>query len=313
MRLLIIGINGFLGRAIAGFALAEGITVFGLSRSKRPETDQRVHYLQADRRDPSRLDFLLAEHGIDTVVDVIAYTRESTAPVLEVLDRHITQYVLLSSCDVYRNYGLLIRKESGDALERLMEESPLREKLYPYRQDRPADDPEAWRNDYDKIPIEEDVSTMDSNWTILRLPMVFGPGDRQHRFNWAIQPMKDGVATLEIPQGWANWVSTYSYVDDVAMAVVLSLGNASAYKRIFNVGEESPVDHVTWAKRIADEMNWQGEIRTGEFPEHPLSRSTADLDLSVNLLVDSTAIRNTLGYKENNSISEDLSSTIVSE
>ena len=133
MRILIIGVNGFLGRAIARAAADLKVAVFGLSRSERPDMDHWVRYLRADRGDPSRLDRLVAEHAIDTVVDVIAYTRKSTAPVLEVLDHRVTQYVLLSSCDVYKNYGLLTRKEAGGAADRISEDSPLRECLYPYR------------------------------------------------------------------------------------------------------------------------------------------------------------------------------------
>lgn len=313
MRLLILGVNGFLGRAIGRIAGQDGITVFGLSRSPRPEVGGGVRYLQGDRSETDEVDRLIANHGIDTVVDVIAYTRQGTAPLLEVLDNNITQYVLLSSCDVYKNFGLIQRLETGEPVSWIDESSPLRESRFPYRQDRADDDPQLWMNDYDKIPIEEDVSTLSLHWTILRLPMIYGPGDRQHRFAWAISPMAEGEPGLRIPTPWANWVSTYSYIDDVARGVVLTLGHEAAFNRIYNIGEAEPRNHLSWVNRIADVMGWAGEVDMVDDPDHPLSLSTAHLDLTVNLAVDSTAIRKSLGYSEGDTIETYLSATINSE
>src|ERR1039458_10088652 len=66
----------------------------------------------------------------------------------------------------------------------LTEESPLRTTLHPYR-NRPAGSiPFDWVTpDYDKILVERVVRSEPSlAATILRLPMVYGPGDPLHRF-----------------------------------------------------------------------------------------------------------------------------------
>ena len=64
----------------------------------------------------------------------------------------------------------------------LTEDSPLREKLYPYRgegKDRSFDE-------YDKIPVEHAyVNHPEIAGTVVRLPAVYGEGDYQYRIKSA--------------------------------------------------------------------------------------------------------------------------------
>jgi nucleoside-diphosphate-sugar epimerase len=83
--------------------------------------------------------------------------------------------VVLSSGDVYRAYGLLRGTEEGAPEPTpLKEDSPLRSKLYPYRGGASGPfDPEK----YEKILAEREISRHpDLPATILRLPVVYGPG-----------------------------------------------------------------------------------------------------------------------------------------
>ncbi len=50
-------------------------------------------------------------------------------------------------------------------------------------------------DDYDKIVLEE-ATAGDGRFatTVIRAPMVFGPGDKQHRFGWAIDAVQKGGA-----------------------------------------------------------------------------------------------------------------------
>src|SRR5207245_5809173 len=93
--------------------------------------------------------------------------------------------VVASSVDVYRAYDVLRAKEPGppDPVP-LTEDSPLRGQIYPYRGEtlREPDDPARWLDDYDKILVERVVlGEPRLPGTVLRLPMVYGPGDYQHR------------------------------------------------------------------------------------------------------------------------------------
>lgn len=63
----------------------------------------------------------------------------------------------------------------------LTEDSPLRDRLFHYRDE--ASGPDDWAYHYDKIRVERTVMSRPDELpsTVLRLPMVFGPGDYQHR------------------------------------------------------------------------------------------------------------------------------------
>ena len=99
---------------------------------------------------------------------------------------------MVSSIDVYRNYDVLRGKEDGppDAAP-LREDSPLRSRLYPYRDPEDAD-PHALNNVYDKILAERAyLSDPTLPGTVLRLPFVYGPGDYQHRLHTYLKRMDD--------------------------------------------------------------------------------------------------------------------------
>ena len=77
----------------------------------------------------------------------------------------------------------------------LTEQAALRAKLYPYRGDTPreAEDPRRWMDDYDKILVERTVmGAPDLADTVLRLPMVYGSRDGQHRLFEYLKRMDDG-------------------------------------------------------------------------------------------------------------------------
>jgi nucleoside-diphosphate-sugar epimerase len=195
-----------------------------------------------DRGDPAAVLAAVGETGATTVVDLLAYTQADTLPLLDALSGRIERYVMASSIDVYANYEGLHRKGRPTPVwDRLTEEAALRTSRHPYRLTRPrsSGDPQAWMDDYDKIPLEEAArARLGEAATILRLPMVFGPGDRQRRFSWAIRPMVEGRARFNIPQPWAAWRATFGYVDDVAAGIALAAVHPRAGGETFNLGRD---------------------------------------------------------------------------
>lgn len=301
MRVLIIGVNGFVGQATARYAESRGLEVFGVGRSACASSNGSFTYIPADRQDPEQLLQLVKDHQIDVVVDVIAMVSDDTQPLLDCLDGEVTQYVMISSADVYEVYDLLHRR-GGDKETPLevTEASPLRTSLYPYRGDAPRsqDSPEKTLDDYDKIPIENAVQNLTSAWTILRLPMVFGPGDSQRRFRWAIEPMLRNERTITIPRVWAGWTSTYGYIDNVGSAIAATLGDPSAFQQIFNVAEEQPVSQLDWLKKFATVANWSGEIELTNDPDDPFQQQLSGLNLDVPLRISGARLRQVLGYSD---------------
>lgn len=316
MNILILGVNGFLGPAISAGARERGFDVCGLSRSARPGVGFDGAYFSGDRCDTESVRRIVTDRRVEVVVDVIPMVLADTAPLLGALDGFVFQYVMLSSCDVYRNYELLHRTRSGTPIRRGIRESdPVRESRYPYRlaERRPQGDPRAFLDDYDKIPIEEAVRSMTSGWTILRLPMIYGPGDRQRRFSWAIEPMKRAHRTLTLPAGWAAWTSTYGYLDNVAHAIAVVLGETGTLGRVFNVAEPAPASHLEWTRRIARGMDWDGAIEVDDDPRLASEWGLDALDLSVPLVVEDHEIRESLGYAEVVDAATCLERTIADE
>jgi len=257
-----------------------------------------TRYVAVERRDTQSVSALLSEYAIDAVVDVIPMHLNDTEPLLKQLSGQVAQYVMISSCDVYANYELLHKKSVGEPqLGSIDEDAPLRVTRYPYRGSTPraASDPDQYLDDYEKIVIEEAVQRMTCDWTILRLPMVFGPGDKQRRFAWAITPMRAGHEVVTLPTSWARWCSTYEYVENVGSAVARTLGSSKAARSIFNVAEREPRAHLDWASRLAQACEYNGRIELTDDPDHPLARSVAELDLSVPFMLCADRIRDAMG------------------
>ncbi len=223
----------------------------------------------------------------------------------------VRRAVVISSCDVYRNYGRLQGQEPGPPdPEPLTEDSPLRESRYLYRhmKNTPLDCAE----EYEKILVEETLrGQMGLPGTILRYPAVYGPND-YHRFGPWLARMVDSASELKIDENFARWCRTHGFAEDVAEAVILAATNESAAGRTYNVGE--PVT-PTWAERLEElgrVAGWTGRIvpvPTRELPEPMRTHH----DYSHPLAVDTTRIRGELGYSEVTPREEALRRTIAWE
>jgi nucleoside-diphosphate-sugar epimerase len=186
MGVLVLGGTGFIGAPTVARLLGDGVETAVGHHGARPVAAGATSVV-VDRNDPAAVLAAVRETGADTVIDLIAYTAADTLPLLDALSGAIARYVLVSSVDVYRNYEGLHRKGRPTPIwDRLTEDAELRASRFSYRLAKPraAGDPQAWMDDYDKIPLEEAArAAAGFETTILRLPMVFGPGDRQRRFS----------------------------------------------------------------------------------------------------------------------------------
>ena len=279
MTTLILGAGGPIGTAISEALSAAGASHISVSRSA-----SGPGAYAADRTDTSAILRVIAERNVSHIIDVIAYTEAETLPLLAAIDGKVERYVMLSSADVYRNYGLLNKTETGSPSTHLTEDAPLRTRLYPYKQSQPrADtDPQKWMDEYDKIPLENAVRVMQSDWTILRLPMVYGAAGKLNRFEWITKPIRSGEAAIRAGTAWLEWVTTYSHVANVADAIAHTAKHPAASNQTFNITDHAPMSHREWIAAFAECANWTGEIRIDENQ----ASATTSLDLSVPLRID---------------------------
>lgn len=188
MRVLVIGGTGFIGPFVIKTLVDQGhdLTVFHRGEAK-PELPESVHRIHGNRNDLTKHRAIFDQLAPDVVLDFILSDRPQAAALMETFRGLTARVVAISSQDVYRAYGVLIGREPGPPQPTpLTEESEVRRQLHPYNVEhlRTAQAAFPWiTEDYDKIPVEQTVlgdSALPG--TVLRLPMVYGPGDPLHRF-----------------------------------------------------------------------------------------------------------------------------------
>jgi nucleoside-diphosphate-sugar epimerase len=313
MRILLIGGNGFIGQfAVAALKQQRHkLAVFHRGTTAAPSG---VDEILGDRHQLSASAQELRRFAPDVVIDLVISSGPQAKELMNTLRGVAGRVVMLSSIDVYRAIGVSHGTESGPLQEvPLTEESELRHSLHPY----PAESMPLMRkifpwmtDDYDKIPAERIVmNDPELPGTVLRLPMVYGPGDRLHRFYPVVKPIADGRDHIILAEALAGWRSPRGYVENVAAAIALATTDDHAERRIYNICEEPSFSELEWARKIASEMRWKGEfvvLPAERTPRHLLKPGNA----AQHWTASSVRIRRELGYEEPVAIEDAIRRTI---
>ncbi len=297
MRVLAIGGTGFIGSYAVRDLTERGHEVAVVHRGDTlASLPDGVQQILGDRTALSDLRPELERFAPDVVLDVIPYTRKQAHDLVQTFRGLAGRTVVLSSADVYRNYDGLRGKPSAppDPVP-LTEESPLRDALYPYRG---HDIPFAHRDDYEKILVERAVlSQTDLPGTVLRLPAVYGPGDKQHRLRPYLRRMDDGRPAILLSHEQAHWRWTRGYVANVAAAIGLAVSDTRAAGQTYNVGEDPTLTEREWIRQIGNAAGWRGDLVTIDEEKLPAPLRQPH-DWRYQLETDTRRIREALGYRE---------------
>ncbi len=317
MQILIIGGTRFIGPHVVRHLSDAGheITLFHRGQTKAG-LPAGVKHILGDRQ---RLTDFVGEFerlAPQVVLDMIPFNERHAQTVVSTFRGIAQRVVAISSQDVYRAYGKLIRIESGPVEPiPLAEDAPLRQKLHPYRGESPRDqqDPRRWMDDYDKILVERVImGDPDLPGAILRLPMVYGPSDPQHRLFNYLKRMDDERPAILLERGLSAWRWTKGYVEDVAAAIALAVADERSAGRIYNAGETETLSEIEWVKAIGRAAGWSGRVVAVSKERLPTHLAT-DMNTDQHLVVDTTRIRKELGYAEAASRDEALRRTIAWE
>jgi nucleoside-diphosphate-sugar epimerase len=298
VKFLLIGGSGFIGPHVAHELEQRGHDVVVFHRGTRPVKNQIV----GDRRTLGDRAGVLRAAAPDVVVDLILSSGAQARELMRLVRGATNRVVALSSGDVYRACGVLHGSEPGP-LEPvpLTESSALRTKLQTYPPDRikMLQQVFGWLDEeYDKIPVEREIlGDPELPGTVLRLPMVYGPGDPLRRFLPVVKRVDDRRPAILFEDKYASWKGPRGYVENVAAAIALAAVDDRAAGRLYNVGDTESLTELAWAERIATAAGWSGRFVTlpaERMPPHLLMPGNTDQHWTI----DTTRIREELGYRE---------------
>jgi len=315
MKILLIGGTGFIGPHVIRHLQASGHDVTVFHRGNRP-LPAGVRQMIGDRNRLSEHREVLARESFDVVIDFVLSSERQARDLIQIL-RGITNRILaLSSMDVYRAWGVFYGLEPGglQALP-LSEDSELRTRPpYPPEVVKKTQKIVSWIDDeYDKVPVERVIlGDPDLPGTVLRLPMIYGPGDYVHRFYPVLKRIDDRRPFILFSEDVAAVRTPRGYVEDIAAGIAFAATSEHAAGRVYNIGEGEAFSELEWAKKIAAARDWDGE-----FIVLPREKTPAHLLWPYNpaqhLVVSSNRIREELGYREHVSREQAFERTIAWE
>lgn len=314
MRILVIGGTQFIGPFVVRRLdrMGHDVTIFHRGQN---ETDlpERVRHIHGARAEMGKFAAEFRDLAPEVVLDMRAMTSFDAQATIDAVRGVARRLVAISSMDVYHAFGVLTGFEEGEIEPMpITEDSPVRTKRYLYREG--GGSPRLPDNEhYDKLDVERLVlGQPDLAGTILRLPVVYGPGDAQHRLWPYLKRIDDGRPAILLDEIVARRRFARSYVDNVAAAVALAVTDDRSAGRIYNVSEPKSLTEIEWLQLIAKQTGWTGQILalpSEQLPEHLRSSGNPAQDMAA----DSARIRSELGFREEIARDDALAQTIAWE
>jgi nucleoside-diphosphate-sugar epimerase len=302
MKVLVIGATGFIGPFVVRELQRLGCSVAVFHRGKTHASFQGVEEILGDRRDLGQHAPAFRRYHPDVVIDMILSSGPPAEVLVQTFQGIAGRVVAVSSMDVYGAFGIFHGTERGPLqASPLTEQSELRQnrQVYPPTVLQRAQRIFEWLDAaYDKIPVERAVlADARLPGTVLRLPMVYGPGDPLHRFFPMLKRMLDGREKILISEDVAEWRSPRGYVENVGAAIALAASSEQAPGEVYNVSEERSFSELEWAREIATYAGWNGEfvvLPRERMPQHLLLPG----NFAQQAAASSEKIRRELHYRE---------------
>lgn len=223
MRILVIGGSYFYGRVFL-MQLSKGHEVTLVNRGTYSMKEFGVAEVKGDRNDKAVFQTLSGDY--DVVVDFCAYEPGQVRTVLEGISGRVTQYILISTVDVYERGGGERKTEA-----------------YPYEtRQLPG---EAGQYIAGKVVLEQELMTeckkREIAYTIFRPAILFGPFNYAPREAVFIKLMVTQHILVHITNATGKFQLVY--VKDAANAIVFSLLKESCFNQAYNLCDDGVYDY----------------------------------------------------------------------
>src|SRR6266851_2833965 len=317
MRILLIGGRVFIGPFLIRQLRGAGHTLILFDRGTRKDLHADLEQIAGDRQNIGTHADEFRRARPDVIIDLILSSGRQATELMHTFTGIARRVVALSSMDVYRACGILHGSESGPLQPMpLTEDSALRTKLetYPRERVKMIQKVLTWLDDsYDKIPVEQAVmSDRDLPGTVLRLPFVYGPGDRMHRLFPILKRIDDGRTIILLDEEVAAFRGPRGYVENVAEAIAIAATDDRAAGRIYNVAEQPSYSEFEWTQKVAAAAGFRGEIKVVPSADSPAHLRPPG-NWKQHWSADSSRIRRELDYTEPVALSKALADTITWE
>lgn len=292
MKILIIGGTQFIGRAIAETAQRAGheVVLFNRGRSWPEAPFAQIH---GELAQLSQYRERFVELAPEAIIHCIAYTPDDAAQLVAVGQALNCRALVLSSEDCYEAFQGLNRGEERSDFP-IREDSPVAQQKY-YWRDLGAMSQKMW--DYDKNLVTDVVLQGLPQSTIFRLPMVYGPQDKQfaHRHGSMIRHLYDQQSQMILGLGQQQQILHFGYIDNIAAGVVHALDCPASFGKIYNLGELQSRTWRRWGELYAQVAGQNLQIEL--VPDTWLDPESNPNAPPAHFIADSTAYGRETGFK----------------
>lgn len=259
MRVLILGGTGFVGPFVVQQLLEAGhdVTVFHRGGNEPPGAEAALHVHGEFARLGDHVPEL-ARRRPEVVVDVSPGIGKAGHGILHFAGI-AARGVVLTSMDVYRAMAILWGGESAGPIQPMpvTEDSDLRTSVSPDLGSDLA---------FDNLDVERALDGYASELpvTVLRCPVIYGPHDPQRRLRHYVRRMDGRRDAIVLDTRVAGLRLSRGYVENIARAVVLAVGEPRSAGRTYNVAEVDALSEAEWVRAIGEACSWDGEIVAAE-------------------------------------------------
>lgn len=235
-KILVIGGSYFTGRIFVFSVTAmPNVELYVLNRGKYRLNRPGVTEIICNRHDTAAMSRLLKDKTFDAVIDFCAYEPGDIKSVIESLCGNIRQYIYISTASVYRpscsfpktEESALVTEGGTDAASQYI-----------------------WK----KLLLEEELRQSCTGgstvYTILRPAFIYGPFNYAPREAYYFERIIKGIP-IHVPTDSIS-LFQFVYVEDVAKAIRLCIGNEKAYDNICNLSAPELVCYQSYMETLKD-------------------------------------------------------------